>query len=188
MFLSALLFVARVGAAASPYCGALPAAGFDQPPNIPHSGRYANRPYGYAVTIPAGLTAFTTPEGPERGFGIVLSWSPRAFLRVDAGYDAFYDITPQGVHQRDLSAMHLHDQVVSDGSQPVKLSRVAGAQFTTQMRCPGDPATYVHADVIVVRWREIYRLDLQTTPERQAMDLKTVQALVRSWQWVAVQR
>ena len=52
--------------------------------------------------------------GPERGFVIVLSQLPRAYLRVDASYDAFYDINPAGVHQRDLNAIRLHDAVLTD--------------------------------------------------------------------------
>src|ERR1700722_15154770 len=87
------------------FCGAAPAAGFDQPPNVPHTGRYLNAVYGYSVNIPAPFSGYSASTGPQRGFGIVLSWKPRAFLRIDAAYDAFFDITAQGVHRSDLIAM-----------------------------------------------------------------------------------
>jgi hypothetical protein len=38
----------------------------------------------------------------------------------------------------------------------------------------------------VVRNREIYRLNLQTLPERYADDVKVLDALLRSWRWQAI--
>src|SRR5579864_7574716 len=96
------------------FCGKLPKAGFDQPPNQLRSGHYVNSVYGYSVVIPSSLNGYASASGPERGFGIVLSWTPRAFLRVDAAYDSFFDITAQGAHQSDLSAIRLHDKVTGD--------------------------------------------------------------------------
>src|ERR1700722_14916630 len=74
------------------FCGSVPPPGFDQPPNRSHTGRYDNPLYGYSVTIPGPLSAYSQSGGAERGFGIVLSWTPRAYLSVDAAYDVYYDI------------------------------------------------------------------------------------------------
>jgi hypothetical protein len=168
------------------FCGTVPAAGFDQPPNTAHAGQYLNQLYGYAVTIPQRLSAYTPAGTPQRGFGIVLSWSPRAYLGVDAAYDAFYDITADGVHRRDLNAIRLHDQVVDDQPASYSLAHAAGGRYLTRVRCSGDPQVYIHDDVIVVRNREIYRLNLQTLPERYAADVKVLDALLRSWRWQAI--
>jgi hypothetical protein len=168
------------------FCGTVPAAGFDQPPNAAHSGRYLNQVYGYAVTIPAKLSAYTRSDGPQRGFGIVLSWAPRAYLTVDAGYDAFYDITADGVHRRDLNAIRLHDQLVNDQAAGYSLAHAAGGRYLTRLQCSGDAQIYIHDDVIVVRNREIYRVNLQTLPERYSADVKVLDALLRSWRWEPV--
>jgi hypothetical protein len=177
------LGVAGSALARGEFCGALPAPGFDQPPNLAHSGHYLNQIYGYSLTIPAALRAYTPAAGPERGFGIVLSWSPRAFLSVDAAYDVYYDISAEGVHRRDINAIRLHDLVLGDQASASALAQVAGARYVTQVQCAGDPGIYIHDDVIVVRNREIYRLNLQSVPERYAEDIKVLNAMLRSWHW-----
>ncbi|HXN10995.1 MAG TPA: hypothetical protein VN859_07105 [Steroidobacteraceae bacterium] len=165
------------------FCARAPAAGFEQPPNPSRAGRYANAIYGYAVRIPAPLVAHTGASGPERGFGIVLSWTPRAFLRVDASYDVFYDLTAAGVHRSDLNAIRVHDAVVADQVAPAALDHERGGRFRTQLRCAGDPALYVIEAILVVRRREVYRLQLQTTPERFERDHRVLEQLARSWRW-----
>jgi hypothetical protein len=165
------------------FCGNVPTPGFDQPPNRPHSGRYDNPLYGYSVLIPAPLSAYSQAGTAERGFGIVLSWTPRAYLNVDAAYDVYYDISPEGVHRRDINAIRLHDLVAADQSSSVSLAQVAGGRYVTRVQCAGNPQIYIHDDVIVVRNREIYRLNLQSVPERYAADVKVLNAMLRSWHW-----
>jgi hypothetical protein len=180
------LCTAPLALARGEFCGGLPAAGFDQAPNHPRTGDYVNAPYGYALTIPPGRTAYARAQGPERGFGIVLSWTPRAFLRVDAAYDVFYDITAAVVHLRDLNAIRLHDVVLSDHIAAATLSHEPGGRYITRVQCAGEPIAYIHDDVIVMRRREVYRIDLQTVPERYAQDVKLLEGIVRSWRWVPV--
>jgi hypothetical protein len=169
------------------FCGTQPASGFDQPPNHTYSGHYLNLLYGYSVDIPAPLSGHAKSEGPERGFGIVLSWLPRAYLSVDAVYDAYYDISADGVHRRDLNAIRLHDQVLEEQAASSSMSHTAGGRYVTRVQCAGDAQVYIHDDVIVVRDREIYRLHLQSVPERYAGDIKVLDAMLRSWRWQGVQ-
>jgi hypothetical protein len=179
---------AAVGAAGAAqargeFCGSVPAPGFDQPPNRPHTGRYDNPLYGYSVAIPAPLSAYSQTGVAERGFGIVLSWTPRAYLSVDAAYDVYYDISAEGVHRRDINAIRLHDLVAGDQSSDLSLAQAAGGRYVTRVQCAGSPQIYIHDDVIVVRNREIYRLNLQSVPERYAADVKVLDAMLRSWRW-----
>jgi hypothetical protein len=169
------------------FCGTQPPAGFDQPPNQVRSGRYLNQLYGYSVDIPAPLSAYAKSEGPERGFGIVLSWLPRAYLSVDAAYDVFYDITADGVHRRDLNAIRLHDLVLDDQAASYSVAHADGGRYVTRVQCAGDAQVYIHDDVIVLRNREIYRLNLQSVPERYAGDVKVLDAMLRSWRWQGAQ-
>jgi hypothetical protein len=168
------------------FCGLAPPAGFDQAPNRPHVGRYVNAIYGYAVRIPAPLVAYTSATGPERGFGIVLSWTPRAFLRVDASYDVFYDLTASGVHRSDLNAIRIHDTLVADEAATGALDGEAGGHYRTQLRCSGDPKPYLIEDILVVRRREVYRLQLQTSAERFERDHRLLEQMARSWRWQAL--
>jgi len=170
-------------AARDDFCGVLPAAGFDQPPNQARAGVYDNAEYGYRVTIPAALKAFVSAHGPERGFGVLLSSKPRAYLRVDASYDAFYDITALGVHRSDLTTIRLRDSVVDDQSEDIRLALREGGRYRTRVRCAGNAQIFVYDQVIVLVNREIYRLALQTIPERYDDDVKVLNQMLQSWQW-----
>jgi hypothetical protein len=168
------------------YCGHGLPQGFEPAAERMRGGRYVNASYGFSVEIPAGLGGVVSAIGPERGFLIALSQMPRAYLRVDAGYDAFYDITPASVHRRDLNTIRLHDAVLADETADASLSHEAGGRFLTQLQCHGAGTVFVHEAVIVVRRREIYRLDLQSTPERLTQDRRQLDALIRSWRWEAI--
>jgi hypothetical protein len=168
------------------FCGLSVPQGFDSAPERTRSGRYVNAAYGYSVDVPAGLAGVVSAMGPERGFVIVLSQLPRAYLRVDAGYDAFYDINPAGVHRRDLNTIRLHDAVLADEAVAVSLAHESGGRFLMHLQCRGASDVVVHEAVIVVRGREIYRLDLQSTPERLAQDRRQLEAMIRSWRWEAI--
>jgi hypothetical protein len=168
------------------YCGGGWPQGFEARPERVRSGRYVNPTYGYSVDVPAKLSAYISAVGPERGFVIGLSDSPRAFLRVDAGYDAFYDIDAMGVHRRDLSTVRLHDAVLADQAAGAALAQVAGARYLMHVQCHADGALGIHDEVIVVRNREIYRLDLQTTASRYEQDRLQLEAMMRSWRWETV--
>jgi len=150
------------------------------------TGRYVNAAYGYSLAVPVGLGGIVSAAGPERGLLLALSPMPRAYLRADAGYDAFFDITPAGVHRRDLNTIRLHDAVIADEVADVSLSHQAGRRFLTRLQCRGEDDIVVHEAVIVVRSREIYRLDLQTTPDRLAQDRRQLEAMIRSWRWEAI--
>ena len=169
------------------FCGTQPPGGFDQPPNHSYTGRYLNQLYGYSVDIPAPLSGYAPSVGPERGFGIVLSWLPRAYLRADAAYDAYYDISADGVHRRDLNTIRLRDQVLEDQAVSSSMSHTVGGRYVTRVQCAGDAQVYIHDDVIVVRNREIYRLNLQSVPERYDRDVRVLDAMLRSWRWQGVQ-
>ena len=165
------------------FCGAVPSADFDRPPNLVHTGRYLNPVYGYSVNIPAAFSGYSASTGPQRGFGIVLSWQPRAFLNVDAAYDAFFDITAAGVHRSDLVAMRQHATVLDDRAEQITLARKQGNRFVTRVRCGDDSRVFVHDTVLVMVNREIYRLALQTVPERYEADSAVLNAMLRSWGW-----
>jgi hypothetical protein len=168
------------------YCGVSLPSVLAQPADRGRTGRYVNQVYGYSVGIPPGQHAFVLPDGPERGFLMLLSAEARAFISVDAAYDVFYDITPAGVHQRDLNTVSLHDAVLADESADVRLAGEAARRSLMRLRCSDSADPRVHEEIIAMRNREIYRLDLQTTPERSSTDRTVLETMLKSWRWEPV--
>jgi len=166
-------------------CSGWPNKGFDRVPNIARAGAVLNAPYGYALVVPAGLRAYSAPDA-QGSLGILLSAKPRAYLRVQALYDSYYDITAANVHRRDAGGVRLHDRLLGDTAAGWSLDGTAGGRYRMLLQCPGDPQTFIHDDVIVMRGREIYRVDLQTTPVRAAADTRLMDALLRSWRWLPI--
>jgi hypothetical protein len=147
-------------------------------------GRYTNRLYGYAVTIPDQRLGYAPASAPARDLVIPLSAKPSALLRVDAAYDALYDISAAGVHTRDRVDVGLFDQLLSDDAQAFSLAGVAGGRYRMQVLCRADRQPLVLESIIVVRNREIYRLDLKTHPNRLREDEALLDAMAGSWSWI----
>ena len=149
----------------------------------PRRGYFANPTYGYAVTIPDGLVGYPPVGAAARGIVVALPGQPRALLRADAAYDALYDITAAGVHTRDSVDVRLFDRLISDEAQPFSLAGVPGGRYRMKILCRGESSPYVFEAIIVVRRREIYRLDLQTRPDRLRQDEASLEAMAGSWRW-----
>lgn len=165
------------------FCGAGAPRGFEARAENARTGRYVNSVYGFSLDVPAQLVGYTSARGPDRGFVIELSQSPRAYLRVEAAYDAFYDIDAAGVHRRDLNSVRLHDAVLSDQGSQISLAGERGGRYLTRMQCRGESDAGIHDAVLVVRHREIYRIDLHTVPARYARDRRQLEVMIRSWRW-----
>ena len=168
----------------NPHCRNVPPPDFERAPNRALMGQFDNAPYGYAVTIPRGMTAYTSPQDPVQGFGIVLSWEPRVYLQVNASYDVFFDITAAAVHRRDAQGLRLHDTLLEEQATPDTLGGEPAERDRMRFQCPGDPQVYLHDGYIVLRNREIYRLELQTVPARYAQDEALMNAIQGSWHWL----
>jgi hypothetical protein len=157
-----------------------------QPVAAPLSPRYVNSSYGYSVALPAEPLPLRRAEGPDRGFFLSLPQTPRGYLRVDAAYDVFYDITADNVHRRDLNAIKLHDTVIREDSAASELAREPALRSLIRLQCRGSSELLIHESIVAVRRREIYRLDLQSTPERLAADERLLEQLWHSWRWEPV--
>ena len=169
-------------AASDSYC-----ARFDQGlsggPRIPNN-HYTNALYGFALTIPTGVSAYEDASEPGRSLVIPLAAQPRALVRVDAAYDSLYDISAAGVHTRDSVYVRLFDRLISDHAEPYSLAGVQGGSYRMQVVCMADPTRYVFESIIVVRNREIYRLVLQTELSRQSQDESVLDRMAGSWAWL----
>jgi hypothetical protein len=174
----------RSAAAAQSYCRRFAADTLVSASAQPMRGRYTNSLYGYAVTLPDHRAGYAPAAAPARGLVIAVSGKPSALLRVDAAYDALYDITAAGVHTRDRVDVGLFDRLQSDEAQPFSLAGVPGGRYRMAVLCRGDSRPYVFESIIVVRKREIYRLDLQTRMQRLRQDEALLEAMAGSWSWI----
>jgi len=67
-----LMGVLMYSAAFAGECGNFPDRDFENKENLAFKGPYENGNYMYAVTIPKGLTGYSSPSpSPHHGFGIV---------------------------------------------------------------------------------------------------------------------
>ncbi len=56
--------------------------------------------------------------------------------------------------------------------------------FLMRLQCRGASDMVVHEAVIVIRSREIYRLDLQSTPDRLSQDRRQLEVIdPLGWRW-----
>src|ERR1019366_2635636 len=88
-----------------------------------------------------------------------------------------------GLHQRQRARARLRHWPGRHAARVLERGRL--------IRCllrhyRGEAALAIHEEIIVLRNREIYRLDLHSTPERYAKDLQQLNALLRSWRWEAI--
>jgi hypothetical protein len=76
--------------------------------------------------------------------------------------------------------------LLNDRAEDTALAKVAGNRYVMLVQCHGEAAPLVHDELIVMRNREIYRLDLQSSPERYDADRRVLDAIARSWRWTGV--
>ncbi|HTT04088.1 MAG TPA: hypothetical protein VMF64_02280 [Steroidobacteraceae bacterium] len=174
----------QAAAAAQSYCRHFAADTAVSASAQPWRGRYINRLYDYALTIPQHYVGYAPASAPARDLVIPLAAQPSALLRVDAAYDVLYDITAAGVHTRDRVDVALFDRLLSDRVEPFSLAGVAGGRYRMQVLCRADREPIVLESIIVVRNREIYRLDLKTRTDRLREDEALLEAMAASWSWI----
>src|SRR3989442_11999756 len=119
-FLSLSLLIPIVLGAQS--CGDFPAPGFDAPEMRHFTGQYSNPNFGFAVRIPKGITGHDLPApAPHHGFGVVLSWEPRAYMDFDGSYNALELSLPETENQNLERLRESSESLLSVSSKGSKL-------------------------------------------------------------------
>ncbi len=180
-----LLALAAPLAAQAESCGRFPSRGFENADAPELGARYANPVYGYAVQLPAGLVGHGAPgPAPDHGFGIALSWTPRAYLYVDGSYEVLDDDTldKQETRQREfLRADAL--RVLSTQSLSTRLGPLSAVRMVARYACKGLRGLYVKDEVVALSpdLRVVYRVALLTTTKRYRADKAALDELLRSF-------
>ena len=170
-------------ATATEPCGRFPSPGLEGLQRV--KGRYSNAQYFYSVDVPAELAAYTEPAPqPDHGFGIVLSWEPRAYLDVDAMYDTLEWKTAAVAANQSLAwTRESSTQVLSHARAPARLGALRALRQVVRHRCAGLGDVYVDDDVIAVDAKEgvVYKVALTTTQARYRQDKAVMDRVLATW-------
>lgn len=167
-------------------CGRFPPRGFDDADAPRIEASYANEQYGYAVRLPAGLVGYGVPSpAPNHGFGIVLSWTPRAYLYVDGTYEVADDDTlaKQETTQREYMRQDAH-RVLSTQSAKVQLGPLPALRLIARYECKGLRGLYITDEVVALSddLSVVYKVALLTTVKRYRKDKTVFEKIFRSFE------
>jgi len=180
-----LLLAAPLAARAAP-CGRFPPRGFDGADSPRIEASYGNAQYGYAVRLPVGLVGYgAPPPAPNHGFGIVLSWTPRAYLYVDGSYEVADDDTldKQETLQREFTRKDAH-RVLSTQSTKAQLGPLPALRLIARYECKGLRGLYITDEVVALSddLSVVYKVSLLTTVKRYRKDKAVFEEIVRSFE------
>lgn len=166
-------------------CGKFPAPGFGGPDMRPERGTVTNPNYYYAVTIPPGLTGFSSPApSPYHGFGIVLSWEPRAYLRVDGSYNSSeYKSSREAARQYLKWEREAAGTMLAARCHTVHAGGCPATRLVCRYICADNVTRRVLHEVFFIRKKEgiIYEVGLDTTQSREKEDLVVFEQILSSW-------
>ena len=166
-------------------CGRFPSPGFDDADQFRVDGRYANSQYGYAVSLPAGLVGHDAPApAPNHGFGIVLSWTPRAYLYVNGNYEVADDDTlaKHEASHREFTRQDAH-RVLSTKSAKAQLGPLPALRLIARYECKGLRGLYITDEVVALSddLSVVYTVALLTTVKRYRQDKAVFEEMVHSF-------
>jgi len=166
-------------------CGRFPRPGFDDADQFRVEGRYANSQYGYAVSLPVGRVGHDAPPpASNHGFGIVLSWTPRASIYVAANYEVADDDTlaKQEASHRQFTRQDAH-RVLSTKSMAAQLGALPAARLIARYECKGLRGLYITDEVVALSDDRsvVYTMALLTTVKRYRKDKAVFEEMVRSF-------
>ena len=175
-------------------CGRFPDPGFDGPGMSSFTGAYTNPNYGFSVVIPMGLTGHDVPPpSPHHGFGIVLSWEPRAYVNVDGTYnylddpEAQFDINDPDQALPELAKLHSRwirnssRAVISTTRTATRLGELHAVRQVSRYTCSSVAGVYITDSVFAMSGNVVYSLELLTTKSRYPADRVIFDQLVSSW-------
>lgn len=172
--------------AAGDDCGRFPWAGFGSPDMPKHTGSYSNSIYGYFVRIPGGLAGYSAaPPAPEHGFGVVLSWEPRAYISFDGSYNAAFAESLREIEETHLKwVREKAERVLSVERRQVRLGPLRARRYIARHTCRNATGRFVEDTTMALHKGVIYSATLLTTEERYAKDRAVLEQMLRSWRLI----
>lgn len=164
------------------HCGNFPARQFDESQSTKWKNRYTNLAYGYSVRIPKGRTGYSDlPPSPQHGFGLVLSWEPRAYLYVDGSYNSLEVKNAKELEQLHLKWLAESAQVIGIEKHNVRLGSLPARRYVARYTCKKLRGTFIEDETILLHQGIVYMVGLLTTQERYGRDKVALEQMLRSW-------
>ena len=104
-----------------------------------YEGDYENYSWGYAVTIPEGLTGQSDPlPNPQHGIRIILSLDPWAIIWVEGWANSLEWETLEQAANYDLKYIKKDAlNIVSIQTSQMKLADASAVRYIVRYQCPG---------------------------------------------------
>ena len=147
-------------------------------------GWSANPNYGFSVRIPDGLTGHDGPAPmPHHGFGIVLSWQPRAYVEFDGSYRVGDDSLPLIEEAERLIKWRRaeSESVRSVSRTSARLGPLPAQRVLVYRTCKGHAGVFVADQIVALghQGRTVYSARLLTTSARYPARQAVVRGLAR---------
>jgi hypothetical protein len=187
MNLATLIIIAFSILAGDNTCGSFPDRDFGGPDMPKHTRIYANSIYGYSVRIPNGLAGYSSPSPtPQHGFGIVLSWEPRAYISFDGSYNAWGAKNVSELQEIQLKwVAEKAAHVVSIRKYRWRIGPLSARRFVAHHRCNQAKGTFIEDTTIALHRGIVYTATLLTTKERYQEDKVVMERMMRDWRSLA---
>lgn len=180
-----LIVVLMYSAAFAGECGNFPDRDFESKENMAFKGLYENGNYMYAVTIPNGLTGYSSPpDSPQHGFGIVLDWNTHAYIMIDSSANSFEYKSLIEALEKHISYLREDGTAIkSIKTKKIQLGKVPATRAEIHYSCSKTKEERVQVVVISLRAKRalIDIASLDTTVNRIKSDLPTLEKIVSSW-------
>jgi hypothetical protein len=170
-----------------PSCGDFPATGFDAPDMARFVGEYTNPNYGFSVHIPDGLVGHSSPApNPQHGFGVILSWEPRAYIFFDGSYTIETDAsaTPS-VDQVQAQALgwlrEESGRIISVRQTQTRLGSLPARRQVVRRSCENHSDVFVVDEVIALRGGITFTAALLSVKQRYSDDRRIFERFLRTW-------
>lgn len=148
-------------------------------------GRYRNVQYAYAATIPGGWVGHGPPSpAPEHGFGVVLSWTARAYLYADGSYEVMDDKTVEEAAARQLGYTRQEaSRMRSARAVKARLGPLKAVRQIARYECQGLKDIYVTDEFVALSGDGgvVYKISLSTVEKRYRKDRQVLEEMARSF-------
>ena len=177
------LLLATTPTGTDDYCGNFPEPGFDDPAMSRFVRWYSNPTYHFSVRVPKGLVGHSSPPPlPQHGFGIVLSWTPRAYIYFDGSYNAADEGNTTEIASTRLRWLRDSSlKILSTQRQHTHLGPLSARRFVARHTCPKVRGVFVEDTTIALSRGIIYTVSLLTTDERYQRDRRIMNEMLKTW-------
>lgn len=158
-----------------------------------YRGRYVNRAYEYAVTIPKGLTGYDgRGEANHNGFGLVLGGTPRSFILVQGernslGYDSPREAATDALEYLKRDGNKIESVTIGES----RLGSLKAVTLVAVFVCPGGQERHVKSSVMALSSdnRFLYTLEIYSPLDQFESGRAVLAEITKSWKlWRGARR